>query len=145
MPFKNCVLEVSWVDFGGSKPRFSSPQALRKNSFSESFCFQAKMPPTCNSPNLLVPSLQSASAGCAKRKQSARPPAPGGAKACRIMLKKPRGRVLSGVRVTLRGHPLHLCFSIIFFASIFSCYNPPQGHSMEPPRDAKITKIPTFC
>ena len=59
--------------------------------------------------------------------------------------KKTRGRVLSGVRVTRRGNHLRDFFFVGFFVPIFSCQNPSQGRSKEPPRDSKFTKNPTFC
>ena len=95
---------------------------------------------------LEVSSLQVASAGDAKRKQSARPSVrmSEGVLDLSHRLSSLKS-LLTGVRVTRRGNQFHLFFFIIFFDLIFSWQNPPQGASKEHPRDTKITENPTFC
>ena len=108
------------------------------------FVFVSWLAKASKTQRLKASNLQVASAGDAKRKQSARPSVRMSEGVLNLS-KKTRGRVLSGVRVTRRGNRLRDFFFIIFFVPIFSCQNPSQGRSKEPPRDSKFTKNPTFC
>ena len=83
---------------------------------------------------LKVSSLQVASAGDAKRKQSARPSG-GWARACRIRpVPNPSLPFPTSPRVSLRGHPLHPVFFRLFFGLQFffpkSFPKPFQGASL---------------
>ena len=61
------------------------------------------------------------------------------------MLKKPRGRVLSGVRVTRRGKRLQDFVLSLFFCPETFTRNPTQGFPKAHPRDTQTIRISTFC
>ena len=90
-------------------------------------------------------SLQVASAGDAKRKQSARPSVrmSEGVLDLAHLVILPKS-LLAGVRVTRRGNHADDRFFIIFSASKISSQNPAQGFPKGPPRDPKITKNLSF-
>ena len=97
-----------------------------------------KKPPSFKASKL--PSLQVASAGDAKRKQSARPSVrmSEGVLDLAHLGILPKS-LLAGVRVTRRGNRADDLFFDFFCASKFSCQNPAQGLPKGPPRDSKIT------
>ena len=110
------------------------------------FVFVSWLAKASKTQSLKASNLQVASAGDAKRKQSARPSVrmSEGVLDLAHRLSSLKS-LLTGVRVTRRGNRLDLFFFIIFFDLIFSWQNPPQGASKEHPRDSKIIENPTFC
>ena len=111
------------------------------------FVFVSWLAKASKTQSLKASNLQVASAGDAKRKQSARPSVrmSEGVLDLSHRLSSLKS-LLTGVRVTRRGNQSPWPFFFHhFFDLIFSCQNPPQGASKEHPRDSKITENPTFC
>ena len=104
------------------------------------FVFVSPLAKASKTQSLNASNLQVASAGDAKRKQSARPSG-GWARACRIRpVPNPSLPFPTSPRIALRGHRLHLVFFDFFLVSNFSFQNPSQSLSKGPPWDPKITK-----
>ena len=109
------------------------------------FVFVSRLAKASKTQSLKAFNLQVASAGDAKRKQSARPSVrmSEGVLDLAHLGILPKS-LLAGVRGTRRGNRADDVFFDFFCASKFSSQNPAQGLPKAPPRDSKITEKRMF-